>query len=72
MIMELQGMAQSLLATKGLLPDEDADLWSLAMVDALLVDSIQEAAKEGKSPKDFVEHLVMMVQERALEWMDGA
>ena len=63
------GMSQSLLATKGLLSEDDVDDWSAAMVDALLVDAIYEAHAAGKDPKEFVFHRMQMIQERAADLM---
>jgi hypothetical protein len=68
--MNLQGMAQSLLSTKGMVDDEDTYVWTEAMVDALLFDTLREAAKDGKDPREYCTHLMQMIQERADEWLN--
>lgn len=48
---------------------ETNDAWLESMVDALILNEIEKAAKMDKSPKEFIGHLLMMIQERCVEWL---
>lgn len=44
-------------------------IWLECMVDALILDQIQSAVKDGNNPIDYINHLNMMILERSMEWI---
>ncbi len=48
---------------------ETHDAWLESMVDALILNEIEKAATMNQNPKEFIGHLLMMIQERSIEWL---
>jgi hypothetical protein len=66
---ELQGFTQSLIATRKMDGAPEDGEWYLAMIDALIYASIEDAAKNGRKVSDCIASTALMLYERIPEWV---